>query len=444
MTNFTASDLQDLCDRLRPEYDVMGAQIAIAQGEQVVQASSGVANAELGLPVTEHTVFQIGSTTKVYTAVLVMQLVDAGLIDLDTPVTEYLPDARLAAGEEWRRITPRHLMSMTSGLDNGPYAHTSRNDDSVAEYVSFIGDIPLTFPPGTAYGYSNASTTVSGLLVERMTGQSWDDALRDRLLRPAALTESVSLFEELAYHPVAVGHTPEMVRPWSQYRGSGPDGGTLATSARDLARFGQIFLRSGKAADGTTLLSEQAVATMQTPQVSVPSKVFADSWCVGPYQKIWDGIEIFGHSGTTEHGSSTLLWVPELDVSVATVVNTAHRGYPFADAAFSTVFRDWLGVAKPARPVGDPTLTVDASLYVGEYEQHDTSYVVGTDDTGLFLEANHSGEILRTALAPIAEHRFLPTDDSITGNHAWDIAFALGADGRSTLLHNGAFAARRV
>ncbi|MFE4197093.1 serine hydrolase domain-containing protein [Paenarthrobacter sp. NPDC056912] len=443
MTNFTTADLQDLCERLRPELDVTGAQIAIAQGDQVWQASSGVANAELGIPVTENTIFQIGSTTKVYTAVLVMQLVDAGLIDLDTPVAEYLPGVRLAAGEEWRKITPRHLMSMTSGLDNGPYSDTSRNDDSAAEYISFIGDIPLTFPPGSAYGYSNASTTVSGLLVERMTGQCWDEALRDKLLRPAGLTESVSLFEDLAYHPVSVGHTPEVARPWCPYRGLGPAGTTLATTARDLARFGQIFLRGGKAADGTTLLSEQAVATMQTPQVSVPSKVFADSWCVGPYQKTWDGTEIFGHSGTTSHGSSTLLWVPELDLSVATVVNTPHRGYPFADAVFTTIFRDWLGVAKPARPVADPTLAVDASLYVGEYEQHDTSYIVGTDDAGLFLEMNQGGEILRTALAPIAEHRFLPIDDSVTGNHTWDIAFGLGPDGRSTLLHNGAFAARR-
>ncbi|MFE4197094.1 serine hydrolase domain-containing protein [Paenarthrobacter sp. NPDC056912] len=442
MIDFTAADLQDLCDRLRPEHDVTGAQIAIAQGEQVVQASSGVANAELGIPVTEHTIFQIGSTTKIYTAVLVMQLVDAGLIDLDTPVTEYLPDVRLAAGEEWRTITPRHLMSMTSGLDNGPYAHTSRNDDSVAEYISFIGDIPLTFPPGTAHGYSNASTTVSGLLVERITGQCWDEALRDRLLRPAGLTESMSLFEDLAYHPVSVGHTPEVVRPWSPYRGSGPDGGTLATTARDLARFGQIFLRGGKAADGTTLLSEQAVATMQTPHVSVPSKVFADSWCLGPHQKTWDGIDIFGHPGGTEHGASVLLWCPELGVSLAAVANNPSSGYPFADAALTTIFSDWLGLSKPARPVADPTLAVDPSLYIGEYEQHDTSYVVGTNETGLVLEMNMRGTIMRRALAPIGEHRFLPTG-SATGNQTPAIAFGLGPDGRSTLLHIGPFTARR-
>ncbi|MBS2534438.1 beta-lactamase family protein [Catenulispora sp. NF23] len=445
MPTFTTRALQDLCDHSREQLGITGAQVAVFSGDGLLQAVSGTANAELGTPVTDDTVFQIGSTTKVYTAALVMQLADAGLVDLDAPVTRYLPDVRLAAGEQWRRITPRQLMSMTSGLDNGPYTDTGRGDDAVARYIDLLADIPLTFAPGSSYGYSNASTNVSGLLIEALTGQCWDEALRDRLLGPAGLVESVSLFEDLPYHRVAVGHVDGVVRPWCFARGCGPAGSSLATTARDLARFGSLFLRRGLAEDATVVLSADAVATMESPQVGVPARVFADSWCVGPYRKVWDGVEVFGHSGTTPNGSSCLLWVPALNVAVATIVNTPHKGYPFADTVFDVVFRDWLGVAKPQRPVPVPGLETDVSAYTGTYDAHGVHYAVTAVAGTLLLDAHSTGsEKIHTELLPIADHRFLPADDAVTSHHTWDIAFTIGADGQATLLHNGAFAARRT
>ncbi|RJO71447.1 class A beta-lactamase-related serine hydrolase [Nocardia panacis] len=448
MPTFSADALRRLCDDTRERLSVTGAQVAIASGDTVLQAVSGIANAELGTPVTDNTVFQIGSTTKVYTATLVLQLVDAGLVDLDTPVTHYLPGVRLAAGERWREITPRHLMAMTSGLDNGPYTDTGNDDDCIGRYLDLLAEIPPAFAPGTAYGYSNASTNVSGRLIETITGDNWDVALRERLLRPAGLVESVSLFADLPYHPTAVGHLPGatgVVRPWCFARGCGPAGSSLATTARDLARFGQLLVRRGKAADGTQVLSEQAVDIMQTVQVDVPARVFADSWCVGPYRKIWDGVEVFGHSGTTPNGSSCLLWMPAHDIAVATVVNTPSRGYPFADAIFDVIFRDWLGVAKPSRPTPDPELEFDPSVYTGRYHAHGVEYTISMDNGVLFFDMEQvGGAAARTELLPIAAHRFLPADDAVTGNHTWDIAFTLGPDGAAGHLHNGAFTARRV
>ena len=451
------ADLERLCSKTIAALDIAGAQIAIALDDELVWAEAGFANTDLGTPVTADTVFQIGSTTKVYTAMLLMQLADQGLLDIDRPVASYLPDVRLAAGEGWPSITPRQLMSMTSGLDNGPYTDTGRGDDTVRRYVDLLADMPLTFTPGSSYGYSNASTVVSGLLVESLTGQCWDEALRDRVLEPAGLVESVSLFEELPYHRVAVGRLPgdsAAVRPWCFSRGSGPAGSTLATSARDLVRFGQLFLRRGLAADGARLLSESAVATMQSAQADVPARVFADDWCVGPYRKVWGGVEVFGHSGTTQNGSSTLLWIPERAITIATIVNTPPRGYPFADKVFDTVLRDWLGLAKPPRPVPDVGLVVDPSLYQGQYDSWGQRYDVLKHNDGLAVTLHRmrdndpaTGEWddpVATVLRPIAPHRFLPDDDALTGNHTWDIAFTIGPDGHATVLHNGAFAARHT
>jgi hypothetical protein len=245
-----------------------------------------------------------------------------------------------------------------------------------------------------------------------------------------------------------------VVRPWCLSRGSGPAGSSLATSARDLVRFGQLFLWRGLASDGTRMLSGSAVATMQAAQVDVPARVFADGWCVGPYRKLWGGVEVFGHSGTTHNGSSTLLWIPEHAIAIATVVNTPPRGYPFADTVFDTVLRDWLGLAKPARPVPDARLSVDPSPYQGRYDSWGQQYDVRAHDGSLAvtlhqMRGNDPTAAVRdspvaTMLRPIAPHRFLPDDDALTGDHTWDIAFTIGSDGHAALLHNGAFTARHT
>lgn len=449
-------ELEELCADARRAQGVVGAQVALAIGDDLISASDGLANAALDELVTERTLFQIGSTTKLYTAVLAMQLVESGRLKLDEPVTsQALRGTRLSMSPESGSITPRQLMAMTSGLDNGPYIDTGRNDDCVERYVNLLDEIPLISEPGANYGYSNASTVVSGLAVERLTGAIWDDALREGLLQPAGLQHSVSLFEELPYHPVAVGHvdtthgTQVVAGPWCFSRGAGPAGTSLAASAEDLARFGSIFLRGGLANDGTRILSAESVDVMQSRQIDVPSRCFADAWCVGPYAKDWGKVEVFGHSGTNVNGSSTLVWVPELGIVVATVVNSPQRGYGFADAVLDVVFRDWLGVAKPSRP--EPLSSPPAGLaaYEGRYRSYGITYDVTVRDHALSLSVESetprylSGRRVTSELLPLGDHRFLPADDAVTDHHRWDIAFSLDAAGDVNILHNGALAARR-
>lgn len=85
----------------------------------------------------------------------------------------------------------------------------------------------------------------------------------------------------------------------------------------------------------------------------VSNRVLAQKWCTGPYWKEWDGHEIYGHSGINTGGSSMLLWCPEINVAIATTVNVANQGYPFADRIFSTVFPEVFNIRNPAAP--DPS-----------------------------------------------------------------------------------------
>ncbi len=451
------TELAALLEKTAREVGVAGAQFTIATSpeEEPIGVAYGSANPGTGLPMTPETLVQIGSTTKVYTAAVAMTLVDEGLADLDVPVRTYLPDLRLGDREAERTVTLRHLMSMSSGLDNGPYTDTGRGDDCVRRYLEVLDGLSQHFAPGTGFGYSNASTNVTGAVIEALTGRTWDDALRERLLEPLGLKQSVTLFEELPYHRVAVGagvvDGVSEVRPtgWCFSRGMGPAGSSLATTGADLVRFGQVFLRGGTGADGTRVLSEQAVATMQHVEVDVPAKLFADRWCVGPYQRDWGGVTVYGHSGTTPCGSSLLLWVPELGVSLASQTNTADLGYPLTGAMVDAVLSRWFGVHRSTSSLEPIDQGVDPDIYLGRYAAHGMDYLVERSGAGLVVtmvseDLSGGAESVFSRLIPLGEHRFWPEDPRVSSHHLWDVAFCPDEDGRIVRLLNGAFPARRV
>jgi CubicO group peptidase (beta-lactamase class C family) len=292
------------------------------------------------------------------------------------------------------------------------------------------------------------------LIIERLMGACWDEALASLILEPAGLTESVTLAEQLPYRHVAVGHEPGVngsvvAQNWTFSRGMGPSGSTLATTAADLARFGQLLLDGGVGRGGTRVLAESAVRELLSPQIDVPARWFADQWCVGPYRKVWDGVEAFGHGGTTMQSSSTLTWIPELGLSVSVIVNNPSLGYPFAHALLGELLLTEFSIEKPKRPVHDPNASFDAAQYVGEYRTLETNYRVTAGDTGRLLltmdsHALFSDGAIESELQPIGDHRFLAVDDRVTTFHNWDLAFSDITDGKARLLHNGGFAAARV
>jgi CubicO group peptidase (beta-lactamase class C family) len=449
--------LRSVGDEVATRLGIAGAQAAVWDGSTLIEAAVGTANVETGVPVTPETLFTIGSTTKVFTAVLVMQLVDQGLLGLDQPVADVIPGFRLADPEATRTVTPRHLMSMQSGIDNGPYTDHGRGNDAVARYVAALADLPLTFAPGTGYGYSNASTVVSGRVVECLTSLDWDSALRQRVLEPAGLERSYSLTEDLIHRRIAVGHTqatadepPRVVHAWGLPRSLAPAGATLSCSAGDLARFARIFLNDGVATNGSRILSRDAVRQMQAPQVQVPPILLADFWGLGPYGKSWDGVLMHGHSGTTNVGSSYLLWVPERNVAVATVVNCSVMGYPFAAEVFGAVFHEMLGLRAPSRPQPDESVRVDVSRLVGTYAMQGTRISISAGEAGQLLAAMEStGRDLASAsdpspLLPLTPTTFLPSDRRLDGNRGWALAFVGPDDAPATHLLNGVFALRRT
>ncbi len=455
-------EIQQLLDISAQALGVVGAQLAIADGEHVRVFATGHRHLGLDLPVTPETLFQIGSTTKVFNAALIMSLVDTGELDLDVPVTAYIPDLRLANLEAQNKVTLRHLLSMTAGLDNGTYHDYGRGADALGRYVDALAGMPQLFLPGTAFSYSNASTNVSGYAATKVGGQCWEMLLSDRVLKPLGLQHAGMFAEDLLSHPVALGYERESVDTpatpvagWALPRSMAPAGGTLCLSVGDLARFGRMFVDRGRAAaTGATVLSEAAVITMQTPQTTLLSRFMADEWCVGPYRKHWDGTAIYGHSGTNVGGSSMLLWCPERDFAIATLVNVANQGYPLAQRIFDAVLPALFGITPPRSPDLTQPGCSDGDLgrFEGRYEALGITMHVALREGSLVITEDSdvarlydSAPLVESGLTPLGGGRFLPRNPAFSGNRLWDVAF-WGDDGKGRPTHylNGIFAYRRT
>lgn len=454
--------LQELLDGSAAKCGVIGAQMAIFDRGRLREFATGWRNWELRLPVTADTLFQIGSTTKVFNASLVMSLVDSGKLALDVPVREYLRDLRLASWEAQHSVTLQHLLSMSAGMDNGFYHDYGRGDEALGRYVVALAGLPHLFKPGTAFGYSNASTNVAGHAAATVMGRSWEELLAERIIDPLSLHSTALFAEDLLAHPVALGYTrgdtnaaPHRVRGWALPRSCAPAGGTLSCSAGDLVRFARMFLDRGAGPEGRRVLSTSAVDNMHAPQVELPTRLMAQQWCCGPYRKIWDGAAVYGHSGTNVGGSSMLLWCPEKQIAIATVVNVAAQGYPLAERIFDVVFPELFGIQKPRAPAPEaiePLEIEDPGRLVGRFEAFGTVVQI-TWEGGRLLATEDSDlnrmygiePVTRSELIPLGGDRFFPRNPALSGNRLWDVAFwDESQSGRATHYLGGLFAFRRT
>jgi CubicO group peptidase (beta-lactamase class C family) len=165
-----AADWTTRLNELATEANVPGAALGIWSDGQEILAAHGVLNVATQVPVTTDSVFQVGSITKIWTATMIMQLVDEGLLSLDTTVSDVLPGARLGAADVGGQVTVRHLLAHASGIDGDIFTDTGRGDDCVERYVGLLAEVPSVFAPGATYSYCTAATCCSAGSSRSSTG----------------------------------------------------------------------------------------------------------------------------------------------------------------------------------------------------------------------------------------------------------------------------------
>ncbi|AWS46180.1 serine hydrolase [Streptosporangium sp. 'caverna'] len=437
-------NLQKNLDEAAGRHGVPGAAIAVWAGGRLVEAATGVVNRNTGVETTPDSIFQVGSTTKVWTAALIMQLVEEGLVELDRPVRDYLPEFVVADGSE-QVITVRHLLTHTGGFVGDLFEDTGRGDDCLGRYVEYLHGAGHVHAPGALFSYCNSGYCVLGALVARVRGTTWERAMRERLMDPLGVTHSALFGEEAVLFRTAAGHVgPEgTVHPtWQMPRSNAPAGSTMCLAPRELVRFGRMFLAGGLAEDGTRLLSEETVAAMRTPQVEVPgvSGLLANRWGLGFELFDWGG-EVFGHDGGTIGQSTFWRVVPGSDFAVAMSVNGDGFFGLFVDVVLP-LLREATGLAVPDFPVpAQAPQAVDPTPYTGRYAEPELSYEIAAADGGLEITVI-PGEFMTEAGAQRTSARYVHhgghsfiTAESENGRHE-TVTFIV-EDGRAAYLHNG-------
>jgi CubicO group peptidase (beta-lactamase class C family) len=163
---------------------IPGLALLVSRDGKPVRAQGfGLSNVELQVPVKPETLFQSGSVGKQFTATAVMILVEEGKIGLDGSITKYFPDAP----STWKPVTVRHLLSHTGGFTDYPKDFDFRRDRSEDQLLKIVEAIPLAFPPGTKWSYSNLGYLTLGILIHRVTGTFYGDVLQTRIFQPLGM-----------------------------------------------------------------------------------------------------------------------------------------------------------------------------------------------------------------------------------------------------------------
>ena len=407
---------------------------------------------------TPDTVFQIGSQGKMWTATVLMQLADEGLVDVDATVRTYLPEFGVADRDVAEAVTLRHLLSHTSGIDGDNFADFGRGDDCLERYVESCASLEQTHPLGATMSYCNTGFSILGRVIEVVTGKVWDAAMRERLFDPLGLGHTGTLPEEALLHRAAVGHVApspgaalEVAPVWMLPRACGPMG-LINSTVDDVLTFARLHLDAGKGPDGDQLVSAERIGSMLEPQVASPDRhTLGTHWGLGVILFEWDGRRVYGHDGGTIGQSSRLRIVPDSDLAISLVANGGAGTQQVYEELFGELVAELAGITMPG-PLQAPAERpeVDLERFAGSYQRLSVRYDLAPEAGRLVGTVTLSGPIAAITPDPVTKVTLIPVDDETFLLHDEESETPTPAvfyefhDGVPQYLHHGARANPRV
>ena len=366
-----ATPFAEKLNELAEELEVPGVSAGVLHEGEEHYAFAGVTSIENPLDVDENTLFQFGSTGKTYTATAMLRLVERGDVELDAPVRRYVPELELAEESVAEAVTVLQLFNHTAGWEGDLSDDTGAGDDALAQYVAKMANIKQVTPLGSTVSYNNASLSLAGRVIEKITGLTYEKAMAELVLEPLGLSQTWFFPNEVMTRRFAVGHNLKdgvvsVARPWAMPRGGNPAGGMSAT-ARDQLAWARFHLGDGTADDGTRILSPETVALMKVPTAHMAGSALGDavgiSWLLGEK----GGVPTVGHGGTTIGQHSEFVMAPERGFAVISMTNCGPNGRRLNDRLVDWAFEHFLGVVE-APPTVRRLTDEELAPYCGTYE----------------------------------------------------------------------------
>ncbi len=333
-------------DEIRCEWNVPGLALSVVhKGKVVFCEGSGLRAVEQKLPVTPHTRFAIGSTTKAFTTVAMGILVDEGCLKWDTPVRRYFPEFRLFDPIASEQITLRDLVTHCSGLPRHDslwyFANINRQ-----ELVRRVQHLEPSWGLRQVYQYNNLMFAIAGYLVEQVTGVTWEEFVTSRILRPLNMTDTTAGFHNARDFsdyalPYMEQNSSVIKIPFFTKEAIGP-AGSIISSASDLVKWLLFHLNQGEI-EGQQLVSQENLRQMHSPQMVIrdvgqlgmsdrldtfpefgPS-FYGLGWRLNTYR----GHNMIHHTGSIDGFNALVSFLPQDDIGVAILTNSYDTLLPY-------------------------------------------------------------------------------------------------------------------
>lgn len=320
------------------ENNIPGGLIAVAsRGEIVHLREYGMANVELAVPVSDKTVFEIGSISKQFVSAAAMLLVEEGKLDLDDPIHRHLPDLP----SEWLGVTIRQLLNHTSGIPDYEEIRTYdvyRFRLTPEEVIQIAHSRPMDFAPGTGWYYSNTGYFLASMIVERIDGRPLGQVLESRIFGPLGMTQTRMADPEAIIPHRAAGYwvnkAGELINRNPTETSSTLGAGGMISTAHDLAKWDAALY-------GDQFLSDNSRATMWAPAVLPDGEntEYALGWRVTPY----NGLRSQNHGGQVAGFVANFSRFPDQDVAIIVFMNRYRVSSNFVKVAVLQTFMPNLG-----------------------------------------------------------------------------------------------------
>ncbi len=381
-----ASFSEQASDMLSSVYpsDAPGAVVVVSRdGEVVFEQAFGLADVELEVSLEVDHVFRLASVTKQYAAAALLNLVEEGKVGLETPVSDYLPDFPI--GE----VTIAQLLNHSSGIKSytGIEGYMSseriRADLSTQELVAVFADEPVDFAPGEQWSYNNSGYVLVGAVIEAVTGQAWNDYLRETLLVPNGI-ESTDAYGDDAIVPGRVegyaGPIDDVKRAPHLSMTQPHAAGALMATAADVDRW-QVALHNG------VMMGDAIYQRMITPE----GVAEASNYGFGIGVQDWFGQTALTHGGGIFGFTTYALYLPDEALSIVVLSNRAGPGWGQQDIALRLA-----GIATDKRyPIEQEAIDWSAeqmSQVQGTYRINDEEVRTIRVEDGRLISQRNSGQ----------------------------------------------------
>ena len=357
-------------------------------------------------------------------------------------------------------VTVLQLLNHTAGWSGDVFDNTGDGDDALARYVELMANVEQVTPLGSTVSYNNASLSIAGRIIEKVTGKTFEQAIRELLFEPLGLDHCYFFPNEIMTRRFAAGHNQHadgsitVARPWAMARCGNPAGG-ISSNAGDLITWARFHLGDGRAADGTEVLPEKVLKQMQQTTVDTPGSALGDAVGISWLMRDVEGVRMVGHGGDTVGQHSTFDMVPERQFAVVGLTNCGPNGNQLLDELGRWALEAYLGIVeRDPEPVAlDAEQLAD---YVGTYETVAAIATITRDDDtgGLVLVAEIKPEALEKlaeeapenppfplGLLPGPGDRYIVTDGPGKGMKGYFVRNTAGANRerprRGTARHQG-------